>query len=84
MSEQPSTRFAAPWAIVERAESLAVVDAGGLVLTVLYFEDNEQRRNLTGRLTKKEAWNMARAFTALPDLRDEVRGVLAKRAGPEA
>lgn len=78
------SRFSAPWSIIDRDESLTVVDASGLTICVLYFEDNEQRRNMTGRLTKKEAWNMARAFTTLPELRDEVRAVLASRGGEGA
>jgi hypothetical protein len=61
-------RFPPPWAIVEHRESFMVVDGTGLPLAYLYFEDEPQRQLSTKRLTKDEAYRIARGITRLPAL----------------
>jgi hypothetical protein len=57
-----------PWAIVENRESFVVVDGTGQALAYLYFEDEPQRQMSMRRLTKDEAYRIARGITRLPIL----------------
>jgi hypothetical protein len=61
-------RFLPPWAIVENRESFVVVDRTGQALAYLYFEDEPQRQMSMRRLTKGEAYRIARGITRLPTL----------------
>jgi hypothetical protein len=61
-------RFPPPWAIVENAESFVVVDGTGQALAYLYFEDEPSRRSNLKRLTKDEAWRIARGIARLPNI----------------
>jgi hypothetical protein len=61
-------RFPPPLAIVENDESFMVVDGTGQPLAYLYFEDEPQRQRSMRRLTKNEAWRIARGITRLPAL----------------
>src|SRR5580704_8035097 len=61
-------RFPPPWAIVENRESFVVVDGTGQALAYLYFEDEPQRQMSMRRLSKDEAYRIARGITRLPAL----------------
>jgi hypothetical protein len=61
-------RFPAPWKVVEHKESFHVEDAHGQELAHFYFEDEETRRSIMRRMTKREAWKMAVNFAKLPEL----------------
>jgi hypothetical protein len=61
-------RFPPPWAIVENRESYVVVDGTGQTLAYLYFADEPQRQMSMRRLTKDEAYRIARGITRLPAL----------------
>jgi hypothetical protein len=61
-------RFPPRWAIVENRESFVVVDGIGQALAHLYFEDESQRQMSMKRLTKDEAYRIARGITRLPAL----------------
>jgi hypothetical protein len=61
-------RFPAPWRIEEHDESYVVTDGIGHRLAYLYFDDEPQRQSATGRLSKDDAWRIARAMTRLPGL----------------
>lgn len=61
-------RFPAPWRVEENAESFVVTDGLGQKLAFLYFEDEPQRRTSMKRLTKDDAWRIARAITRIPAL----------------
>jgi hypothetical protein len=61
-------RFPPPWAIVENRESFVVVDGTGQALAYLYFEDEPQRQMSMRRLSKDEAYRIARGITRLPGL----------------
>jgi hypothetical protein len=40
----------------------------GKPLAYIYFEDNEQRQMVTDRISKDDAWQLARAITRIPAL----------------
>lgn len=61
-------RFPPPWKVEEHSESFAVVDGRGQQLAYFYFEDEPTRRGIMQRLTKDDAWRLARAFTRIPAL----------------
>jgi hypothetical protein len=42
------------------SESVSVCDADNRILSYTYFEDEKSRRDLTGRLTRDEAIEVAR------------------------
>lgn len=67
--------FPAPWRIVEMPESLRVEDAKGFALAYLYFEDEPTRRGIMNRMTKEEAYAVAKAFVIMPSLREPIREV---------
>jgi hypothetical protein len=45
-----------------------VLDANGAQLAYVYFEDEPQRRMTMKRLSKDDAWQLARAITRIPAL----------------
>jgi hypothetical protein len=61
-------RFPTPWKVEELDESYAVLDSAGQRLAFVYFEDEPQRRMSMGRMTKEDAWQLARAITRIPAL----------------
>jgi hypothetical protein len=61
-------RFPAPWKVEESDESYVVVDGLGQRLAYLYFEDEPVRKGIAGRLSKDDAWKLARAITRIPGL----------------
>jgi hypothetical protein len=61
-------RFPAPWKVDEESESYSVVDAIGQRLAFVYFENEPQRQSATKRMTKDDAWQLARAITRIPNL----------------
>ena len=61
-------RFPAPWKVEEGTESYAVLDADGHNLAFVYFEDEPQRRMTMKRMSKDDAWQLARAITRIPAL----------------
>lgn len=61
-------RLPAPWTVIEHEESFEVQDASGQNLAYVYYEDAEQRRHVTGRLTKDEARRVAANIAKLPEL----------------
>lgn len=69
-TDTPQTRrFPPPWRVVEVSdEGLAVVDANGMRLCYLYFEENEGRRHSMQRLTPDEARRIASGIARLPEL----------------
>lgn len=60
--------FKKPWRIEERGESIQIIDANGVQLAFIYFEDEPTRRNLTRRLSKYDALRMAKQILRLPEL----------------
>ena len=59
-------RYSGPWEIEESAESVRVVAKDGSVLAYIYFEDDLPTRRATGkRVTRAEAWAMAKAIAGL-------------------
>lgn len=61
-------RFPVSWLVEEKRESFVVMDAGGFPLAYVYFEDNDQRASVTGRMTRDEARRIAANMARLPDL----------------
>jgi hypothetical protein len=61
-------RFPSPWKVEERTESYSVVDANGQQLAYVYFAEEPQRAMTMRRLSKDDAWQLARAFTRIPAL----------------
>jgi hypothetical protein len=61
-------RYPPPWRIEERRESYIVMDAMGKPLAYVYFEDHSQRQMITERISKDDAWQLARAITRIPAL----------------
>jgi hypothetical protein len=61
-------RFPAPWKVEELDESYVVVDGLGQRIAYLYFEDESIRQGIMKRLSKDDAWKIARAITRIPAL----------------
>jgi len=61
-------RFPPPWRVEESTESFRIVDATGQALAYVYFEDDDGRRKVMGRLTRDEARRIAANIAKLPDL----------------
>ncbi len=63
-----TSRFPAPWRIVEIAHGFAVEDATGRQLGVFYGRDDPNTAGHTGFLTIDEARRIAVDFARLPEL----------------
>jgi hypothetical protein len=61
-------RYPAPWKVEEGAESYAVLDATGQPLAFVYFENEPQRQMTLRRMSRDDAWQLARAITRIPNL----------------
>lgn len=61
-------RYPSPWTIEEGTESYIVMDARGQRLAYIYFEDEPQRQGIMKRISKDDAWQLARAITRIPAL----------------
>jgi hypothetical protein len=61
-------RFPAPWKVEEGTEAYVVTDGLGQKIAYLYFEDEPIRQDITKRLSKDDAWRIARAITRIPAL----------------
>lgn len=61
-------RYPPPWRVEEREESYIVTDATGQHLAFIYFEDEPQRQMIVKRISKDDAWQLARAITRIPAL----------------
>jgi hypothetical protein len=61
-------RYPPPWKVQENRESFVVADASGQPLAHVYFEDESIRQGITRRLSKGDAWQLARAITRIPAL----------------
>lgn len=57
-----------PWRVEEHSESYVVLDARGQQLAFIYFEDEPLRQSVMQRITKDDAWQLARAITRIPAL----------------
>ena len=60
-------RYPRPWQIEEAGESVRVVAPDGTVLAYIYFEDDPTRRSVGNRVTRAEAWAMAKAIAGHAD-----------------
>jgi hypothetical protein len=58
-------RFPPPWRIEENSETFVVLDGSGQKLAYLYFDEEPQRQMVTKRLSKDDAWRIARAITRI-------------------
>ena len=78
-----TSRFPAPWRIVEIARGFAVDDATGRQLGVFYGRDDPNSAGHTGFLTIDEARQMAVDFAKLPERlkENEDRGMNARPSG---
>jgi hypothetical protein len=63
-----TSRFPAPWRVVEIAHGFAVDDATGQQLGVFYGRDDSNAAGHSGFLTIDEARQMAVDFARLPEL----------------
>jgi len=68
MTDAWTSRFPAPWRIVEIPRGFAVEDAAGQQLAVLYGRSDPNIAGHTGFLTIDEARQMAVDFARLPEL----------------
>ena len=56
-------RYPGPWTIEEVGDCVRVVAPNGTVLAYIYFEDDLPTRRAVGkRVTRSEAWAMAKAI----------------------
>jgi hypothetical protein len=53
---------------MKAAETFVVVDGSGQKPAYLYFDEEPQRQMVTKRLSKDDAWRIARAITRIPGL----------------
>jgi hypothetical protein len=77
-----STRFPAPWRIVEIPNGFAVDDASGQQLGVFYGRADPNTAGHTGFLTIEEAHQMAVDFARLPELLERTSGSQRGREKP--
>lgn len=66
-------RYPPPWKVAEGAESegaesYVVTDATGQQLAFIYFENEPIRQGITKRISRDDAWQLARAITRIPAL----------------
>jgi hypothetical protein len=61
-------RYPPPWRIEERRKSYIVMDSLCKPLAYVYSEDHPQRQMITERISKDDAWQLARAITRIPGL----------------
>jgi hypothetical protein len=79
-----SSRFPAPWRIVEMLTGYAVEDSNGQQLGVFYGRSDPNAAGHTGFLTMDEARQMALDFAKLPELLERASaGVEAVRQAPQ-
>jgi hypothetical protein len=64
----PRRRYPPPWRIQENDESYIVMDASGQRLAFIYFEDEPVRQSSMKRISKDDAWQLARAIVRMPGL----------------
>jgi hypothetical protein len=64
----PRRRYPPPWRIQENDESYIVMDASGQRLAFIYFEDEPVRQSSMKRISKDDAWQLARAIVRIPGL----------------
>src|SRR5260370_17439828 len=77
-----TTRFPAPWRIVEIPNGFAVDDASGQQLGVFYGRADPNAAGHTGFLTIEEARQMAVDFARLPELLKPTSGSPRGRENP--
>jgi hypothetical protein len=61
-------RYPPPWKIEEGSESYVVTDATGQKLAYVYFENEPVRQGIMKRISRDDAWQLARAITRIPML----------------
>jgi hypothetical protein len=64
----PRRRYPPPWRVEENPESYVVTDALGTKLAFVYFEDESIRQGITKRISRDDAWQLARAIARIPGL----------------
>lgn len=72
MAEAAARRFPAPWTVIELQEAFRIVDADGIHLAYVHFDEDPKRRARNNRMSKDEARRIAIAMAAVPDLRAEL------------
>jgi len=77
-----TSRFPAPWRIVEIPNGFAVDDASGQQLGVFYGRADPNTAGHTGFLTIEEARQMAVDFARLPELLERTSGFQRGREKP--
>jgi hypothetical protein len=73
MTEPTFRRFPAPWTVIELQEAFRIEDANGFALSYVYFAEDPQRQDVTGRMSKNEARRIAINMAAVPELRSALR-----------
>lgn len=68
MSQTEDHKFRAPFRTIEEGESVRVVDASGMPICYIYFEDEASRALITNRMNRKQALAIASKIAQLPDL----------------
>ena len=61
-------RFPPPWKIEVYVDAYVVTDSRGQELAYLCFKQEPQGQAATKRLSKDDAWRIARAITRIPPL----------------
>jgi hypothetical protein len=77
-----TSRFPAPWRIVEIPNGFAVDDASGQQLGVFYGRADPNTAGHTGFLTIEESRQMAVDFARLPELLERTSGLQRGREKP--
>src|SRR5262245_35963471 len=81
-SRAMTTRFPAPWRIVEIPNGFAVDDASGQQLGVFYGRADPNAAGHTGFLTLEEARQLAVEFARLPELLEQTSASQRGRQKP--
>ena len=73
MTEPTTRRFPAPWTVVELHDSFRIVDANGMHLAYVHYDDDSNRRDRNNRMSKDEARQIAVSIAAVPEMRKALR-----------
>ena len=71
----PPRRFLRPWTMIEHDDAFEVVDAAGVNLAFVEFEDDLVRRAQNKKLSKDEARRLATQVVRLPELVRIAKGI---------
>ncbi|AWN40107.1 hypothetical protein [Methylobacterium durans] len=74
--------FALPWRVVELEDAYRVEDANGLAIATLFFVEDPEQLDFTGRLSRHEARRVAARIVEMSDFRSVMMELEARDGAP--